>query len=71
MKQEGGENDLVERIRASDYFKPIHDKLDALLDPATFIGRAPEQVDGFLAAEVAPALEPYQDVLAGAAELKV
>lgn len=44
VKQEGGENDLVERIRTCPYFSPIHNQLDALLDPATFIGRAPQQV---------------------------
>lgn len=44
MKQEGGENDLVERIKASPYFSPIHNQIDDLLDPATFIGRAPQQV---------------------------
>lgn len=46
VKQEGGENDLVERIKASSYFAPIHDHIDTLLDPATFIGRAPQQVSG-------------------------
>lgn len=44
VKQEGRENDLVERIRTCSYFSPIHDQLDTLLDPATFIGRAPQQV---------------------------
>lgn len=44
VKQEGGDNDLVDRIRKSDYFKPIHSQLDALLDPGTFTGRAPRQV---------------------------
>ncbi|XP_048754650.2 adenylosuccinate lyase-like isoform X2 [Ostrea edulis] len=43
VKQEGGDNDLVDRIKKSDYFKPIHDELSSLLDPKTFIGRAPSQ----------------------------
>lgn len=30
--------------------------MDTLLDPASFIGRAPEQVDAFLKEWVAPAL---------------
>lgn len=47
VKQEGKENDLVERIRQSDYFAPIHEDLDKLLDPSTFIGRAPQQVSLF------------------------
>lgn len=44
VKQEGLENDLLERIRKNDYFAPIHDQLDCLLDPVMFIGRAPQQV---------------------------
>jgi adenylosuccinate lyase len=44
VKTEGGDNDLVERIMNDDYFKVVHNKLDQILDPKTFIGRAPEQV---------------------------
>lgn len=44
VKQHGRENDLVERIMACSYFQPIHDKLEVLLDPSSFIGRAPQQV---------------------------
>lgn len=44
VKEEGKDNDLVERIRSCKYFAPIHDQLDKLLDASTFIGRAPEQV---------------------------
>ena len=44
VKQAGGDNDLVERIRRTHYFKPIHDILDSLMDASTFIGRAPKQV---------------------------
>ena len=45
VKEFGKGNDLVERIRQSEYFRPIHDELKRLLDPSTFIGRAPKQVD--------------------------
>lgn len=44
VKMEGGDNDLIERIRKSAYFAPIHAQLDSLLDPTTFVGRAPQQV---------------------------
>ena len=44
VKQEGGENDMIQRIKASSYFAPIHDKIESLLDPKLFIGRAPRQV---------------------------
>ncbi|KAG1165173.1 hypothetical protein G6F35_018932 [Rhizopus arrhizus] len=60
---EGGENDLIERIKKTKYFEPIWNELPRLLDPSTFIGRAPQQVDSFLAKHVKPALAPYQDIL--------
>ncbi|KZO95500.1 adenylosuccinate lyase [Calocera viscosa TUFC12733] len=66
VKHEGGQNDLVERVRKDPYFAPILPELDGLLDAGTFVGRAPEQVDEFLAEWVQPALEPYQKVIAAA-----
>ena len=44
VKQHGLDNDLVDRIRSSEYFMPIREKLSDLLDAKTFVGRAPEQV---------------------------
>lgn len=63
VKEDGGENDLIARVRADPYFAPVVQDLDKLLDPKTFVGRAPEQVDGFLKEWVMPALEPYKEVL--------
>lgn len=63
VKEQGGENDLIERIKKDDYFKGIWGELDALLDPSTFIGRAPEQVDKFVSEWVQPALKPYAEDL--------
>ncbi|XP_045595047.2 adenylosuccinate lyase [Procambarus clarkii] len=63
VKQEGLENDLVERIKASPYFAPIHGQIDALLNPSTFIGRAPQQVEEFLKCEVEPVLKKYEGKL--------
>jgi len=45
VKEHGGENDLVQRIRTDSYFSPIHADLDRVLDPKTFVGRAPQQVN--------------------------
>ncbi|KIY73279.1 adenylosuccinate lyase [Cylindrobasidium torrendii FP15055 ss-10] len=56
VKQLGLENDLIDRVRKDAYFDPIKDELDTLLDPASFIGRAPEQVDAFLKDWVQPAV---------------
>ena len=44
VKQEGGDNDLLARVQRDPYFAPILGQLDALLEPKTFIGRAPQQV---------------------------
>lgn len=63
VKQEGKSNDLIERIRQSGFFEPIHADLDGLLDPSTFTGRAAQQVDRFTQpnGEVDLALKPYRD----------
>ncbi len=60
VKQKGRDNDLIERIKNDSYFKPIHDELSHLLNPSSFIGRAPEQVHSFLATEVYPALDLWE-----------
>ncbi|KAF2138721.1 uncharacterized protein K452DRAFT_255508 [Aplosporella prunicola CBS 121167] len=75
VKMEGGQNDLIERVRNSKFFQPIHDEIDRLLDPSTFIGRAPEQVKKFTGAggEVVRALAHYEGKvkIAEAADLHV
>ncbi|KAI9890550.1 MAG: adenylosuccinase ade13 [Vezdaea aestivalis] len=72
VKMEGKDNDLIERIRKDTFFEPVRAELDSLLDPSTFVGRAPEQVDRFLTTEVQAALKPYESVLKGdVAELEV
>lgn len=73
VKEQGGENDLLERVRKDDFFAPIIGQLDDLLDPSTFVGRAPEQVDAFVKEWVEPALAPHTEALkkATAATLSV
>lgn len=44
VKQRGMENNLVDRIQRCQYFEPIHKELGSLLEPSSFIGRAPQQV---------------------------
>ena len=63
VKEEGGENDLIDRVKKDVYFKPIWCQLDELLDPKTFVGRAPQQVDKFVGEWVQPALKPYDEAL--------
>ncbi len=57
VKIEGGENDLLERLKGDPAFANVD--IDAELEPARFVGRAPQQVDEFLAAHVAPILDAH------------
>ncbi|KAL7653869.1 adenylosuccinase ade13 [Aspergillus niger] len=66
VKKLGLNNDLLDRVRRTAFFAPILDELDALLDPSTFVGRAPQQVEKFLSTEVKEALKPYEAQVAKA-----
>ncbi|WP_273306866.1 adenylosuccinate lyase [Victivallis lenta] len=67
VKEEGADNDLLERLKSDPAFNCIRDEFDSLLDPATFVGRAPQQVQEFLAEEIRPILERYGKELSAAA----
>ena len=70
VKQEGADNDLLERIRADDMFSCVADKLEDIMNPSDYIGRAPEQVDVFIEHELMPVLGKYATDR-GKAELSV
>jgi len=63
VKLQGKDNDLIERIKNDKFFQPVWAEIDTLMDPATFVGRAPEQVVKFVNTEVKQALETWMDVL--------
>ena len=63
VKEEGLDNDLLERLRNDPAFAAIRNDFDALIDPSAFIGRAPQQVDSFLAEVVRPLLEANRDAV--------
>jgi len=69
VKAHGKPNDLLDRLKADDAFAAID--IDALLDPAAFIGLAPQQVDEFIAKEVAPIRKRYADSLGQTGDLRV
>jgi adenylosuccinate lyase len=72
VKGEGLENDLLDRIAADAAFGVTRPELEEELRPELYIGRAPQQVDEFLAEWVAPVLERYSaDLNASAPELHV
>jgi adenylosuccinate lyase len=57
VKQQGGDNDLLERVRKDSAFAGLD--LDNLMDTKQFVGRAPEQVDEFVATVVEPIRKRY------------
>ena len=69
--KEGDSNDLLERIAADPAFARVKAELPTLTDPMRFVGRAPQQVDEFLATVVAPIRLSHAADLGQAAELKV
>ena len=66
VKEEGLPNDLIERLQNDDAFQGID--LASTLDARKYIGRAPEQVDAFIAKHVDPVRSKYADDLSGDAE---
>ncbi len=71
VKDEGADNDLLERLAGDPEIGMSRAEIDAVLDVRAFVGRAPEQVDEFLAAEVDPLLERQRDRLGRSAEVRV
>jgi adenylosuccinate lyase len=69
VKQHGGRNDLIDRLRADPAFADVD--LDATLDAHRFVGRAPEQVDRFVSQVVDPIRQTYARTLGEASDLKV
>ncbi len=71
IKQEGKENNLLELIAADPAFHMSLEELQAAMDPAKYIGRAPRQVERFLEDAIRPVLEKNQTVLGVKAEINV
>jgi adenylosuccinate lyase len=69
VKNEGGKNDLMARLADDSAFTKVD--LCNVLDAPKFVGRAPEQVDEFIAETIAPIRAKYEAKLAGDAELRV
>ncbi|KAK3322365.1 L-Aspartase-like protein [Apodospora peruviana] len=64
VKQEGGRNDLLERIKKAEFFKPVWNDIDSLVDPSLFIGNCPKIVEVYCKGEVEEALARYKEALA-------
>lgn len=59
VKKFGRKNDLIARIKADPAFAPVLPKLNSLLNPKSFIGRAPQQVVEFVREEINPILKEH------------
>ncbi|MEN0020552.1 MAG: lyase family protein [Planctomycetota bacterium] len=66
VKQEGLDNDLIDRLRNDPAFASVHHLLteEELLDPMKYVGRSVEQTERFIAEVIEPMRERYADELA-------
>ena len=71
VKQEGLPNDMIDRVVADPAFGLERHEIDAVLVPENFTGRAPQQVEEFLAEVIAPILKANPDAAGQTAALNV
>lgn len=71
VKQDGGENDLLQRIADDPAFGVTLDQLKAVMKPELYVGRAPQQTEEFVEIFIKPVTEKYKDELGMNVEIKV
>lgn len=71
VKEEGGENDLIDRVAGDPAFMLSKEEILAEMQPIHFVGRAPQQVSEFLDEYVYPIFKENKNLLGEQAELKV
>lgn len=71
IKEEGGENDLLERIANDEAFGVTLEELENILQPEKYTGRAKEQTEDFLNDYVNPVLKKYKDIESDKPEINV
>ena len=71
VKEEGKENDLVDRLADDPKFTVTKEEMEAVLKPENYTGRSAEQVESFLNECIRPVLEANKDVLGEKSELSV
>ena len=71
IKQDGGENDLLERIAGDPAFGVTLPELEAILQPEKYVGRAPQQTEDFLGTTVKEALAEYEAMETETAEINI
>ncbi len=71
VKENGNDNNLLELIKADKMFAAVRDRLDEIVDPKKFIGRAPSQVTEFISNEIDPILDLNKSELGKEGEVRV
>lgn len=71
VKVEGKKNDLIQRIKEDPAFGLKEEEFQEILNPSTFVGRAPEQVVEFYDSEIKPVLDANKDLLGDRGEVNV
>ena len=71
VKREGKENNLLELIAEDPAFNMTAEDLQKTMDPSKYVGRAPLQVEKFLAEVVDPILAENKELLGMKAEINV
>ncbi|MCI1964739.1 MAG: adenylosuccinate lyase [Oscillospiraceae bacterium] len=62
VKEEGGENDLLDRIASDPAFGVSREELNRTVSPERFVGRAPRQTEDFIQEMVQPVLKQYSEI---------
>lgn len=71
VKEEGGENDLLERIANDEAFGMTLEQLQQIMKPDNFVGRAPQQTEEYITEVIMPILEKNKTELGLKAEIHV
>ena len=71
VKEEGADNDLLERIAADPDFHLDLEDLERSMEPSRYIGCAPHQVERYLETVIRPVLDANSELLGVEAEIKV
>ncbi len=71
VKEQGGENDLLQRIANDEAFGVTLEELESILQPEKYTGRAEQQTIDFLENDVKNALAPYENIETARPEINV
>jgi adenylosuccinate lyase len=71
VKQEGLDNDLLDRLADDPTIDMTREEIDKVLDMREFVGAAPQQVDAFVSEHVQPVLDRHAQLLGVQSDVRV